>query len=691
MLLATLVAGRPEPLGATLDGGGTNFALFSAHAERVELCLFDASGRETARLPLPGRTGDVWHGHAAGVGAGQRYAFRVDGPYAPAAGHRFNPHKLLLDPYARAIDGPVLGRPAMVTGGGEPPALNPHDSAAVMPRGVVVDDTFDWQDDAAPGVPWASTVIYELHVKGMTARHPEVPAALRGTYEGLAAEPVLAHLKDLGVTAVELLPVHHSVTDARLLGLGLTNYWGYSTIGYFAPDARFAVATDGGQVAEFKRMVRAFHRVGIEVLLDVVFNHTGEGGAAGPALSFRGVDNATYFRLDPEAQHRDVDVTGCGNTLDLSQPPVLRLVLDSLRYWVREMHVDGFRFDLATALARGDAGFDPAAPLFASIAADPDLARVKMIAEPWDLGPEGYQLGSFPAPWAEWNGKYRDDVRRFWRGDPGTSAALASRLAGSSDVFGPERGPLASVNFVTCHDGFTLADLVSFRSKHNDANGEDGADGAADNFSRNWGVEGPTERSAVRRVRQRMRRNFATMLAVSQGVPMLLAGDELGRSQDGNNNAYCHDGELTWLDWRLDDDGRRFLEFVRAALALRREEPLLRRDTFFSGVVGADGAKDVTWLRPDGDEMRDEDWADRKLRAFGAWLRGGGRSLLLLLNARPRTTEFALPAQKSPAEAGPVQWAVRLDSAPGRRRDPRGAKLTSPIAVAPRALVVLTR
>ena len=675
--------GSPEPLGATWDGEGVNFALFSEHATGVELCLFDAEGtREVERVRFSERTNHVWHAYLPDVRPGQAYGYRVHGPYAPERGHRFNPAKLLLDPYAKTIAGRVQWSDAQFGYQiGDPRAdLAPSatDSAPEMPRCLVVDTAFTWAGDRPLRTPWSQTVVYECHVKGMTARHPGVPEALRGTYLGLASDPILDHLLALGVTAVELLPVQHFVVDRLLLEAGLTNYWGYNTVGFFAPDPRYATGCRGEQVAEFKSMVKAFHRVGIEVLIDVVYNHTGEGNHLGPTLCFRGVDNASYYRLAPQAPRHYDDVTGCGNSLNVSHSRVLQMVLDSLRYWVQEMHVDGFRFDLASTLGRDPDTFDRFGRFFATVQQDPVLSRVKLVAEPWDVGPGGYQLGNFPAGWAEWNGRYRDTVRRFWRGDEAQVPDLASRLSGSSDLFqASDRNPYASINFVTCHDGFTLQDLVSYERKHNEANREDGRDGADDNWSRNWGVEGNTDSSAVLRMRERMKRNLLASLAFSQGVPMLSHGDELSRTQQGNNNGYCQDNELTWLDWRLDGSQLRFLDFVREAFRMRRENPAFRRRRFFAGDPVADhGTKDVSWIRPDGREMTVAEWHDPKNRVLGMLVHGDasdevdergrpnrGDTLLLLVNGGNRGCPFTLPTLPEPG----VWHEVLSTTRPGGR------------------------
>ncbi|HYC32280.1 MAG TPA: glycogen debranching protein GlgX, partial [Gemmatimonadales bacterium] len=556
--LTRLWPGAPAPLGATWDGEGTNFALFSEHATAVELCLFAGpdDATETARVRLPERTDQIWHAYLPDVRPGQLYGYRVHGPFEPNQGHRFNPAKLLLDPYAKAISGTIRWSDALSGYPMDRPEAERDlyadgaNNAAGLPKCVVVESAFSWGDDRHPRTPWNRTVIYECHVKGMTMLHPDVPEPLRGTYLGLATDPIIDHLRSLGVTAVELLPVHHFVTDRRLHEQGLVNYWGYESIGFFAPDVRYATGGLGQQVAEFKSMVKRLHRAGIEVILDVVYNHTAEGNHLGPTLCFRGIDNEAYYRLDPERKRYYVDYTGCGNTVDLRHSRALQLVMDSLRYWVGEMHVDGFRFDLAPVLARESDAVSPFAEFFDVVRQDPVVSRVKLIAEPWDLGPGGYQAGGFPIGWGEWNGTYRDAVRQFWRGDGGQVGQLASRLAGSSDLYeAGGRSPLASVNFVTCHDGFTLHDLVSYEQKHNEANGEENRDGSDNNLSRNWGAEGPTEAVHVVRMRERIKRNFLATLAFSQGVPMLSHGDELGRTQRGNNNAYCQDNPVSWFDW----------------------------------------------------------------------------------------------------------------------------------------------
>jgi glycogen operon protein len=687
-----VLPGRAQPLGATWDGEGVNFALFSAHATGVELCLFDADDpRAERRVMLPERSGDVWHGRVPELRPGQLYGYRVHGPWAPREGHRFNPRKLLVDPYARALHGAVSWNDALLGHAPRHPEQpNPQDSAPFVPRGVVVDPDFAWDGDRPPRVPWSRTLIYECHVKGATRRHPELPETLRGRYLGLASPPFVAHLRSLGVTAIELLPVAQSSIDAHLAQIGLPNYWGYSTLGFCAPDARFASGSRGEQVTEFRHMVKALHAAGIEVILDVVFNHTPEGGPLGPTLSLRGIDNASYYRHQPHDRREYLDVTGCGNTLDTSQPRALQLVLDSLRWWATEMHVDGFRFDLATALARDPVEFDGAARLFQVLRQDPVLAPLKWIAEPWDLGTHGYRLGGFPWEFSEWNDRYRDAARRFWRGDGGQLPELARRLTGSSDAFAwNRRGCRASINYVCSHDGFTLRDLVSHAHKHNEANGEGGADGHSDE-SCNWGVEGESRDRRVVRLRERARRNLAAMLALSQGTPMWLGGDELSRSQRGNNNAYCQDNEISWFDWELDEPGQRFLEFVRRCLALRRDNAVFRRRRHLEGA--APGA--VTWLRPDGAAMRPQDWGDPALRSVALHLAASladpededgrpqaARGVILLLNGDTRTHAFHLP---EPADGA---WTLVLNTA----CDAHPARVRSPVRLAPHSLVVLER
>ena len=663
--------GEPYPLGATWDGEGVNFALFSENATGVDLCLFDGGDgtTETHRLALRERTDQVWHGYLPDVRPGQLYAYRVHGPYDPAAGHRFNPAKVLIDPYAKAISGTVAWNDTLFGYRiGDPDHdLTPdeRDSAPFVPKCVVVDPAFTWGDDRPPRIPWNRTVIYECHVKGMTIRHPEVPELRRGTYLGMASDAILDHFVKLGITAVELMPVHHFAVERHLAEKGLTNYWGYNSIGFLAPDVRYATGGRGQQVYEFKSMVKALHRAGIEVILDVVYNHTAEGNHLGPTLSLRGIDNAAYYRLVPDNPRYYMDFTGCGNSLNMLHPRTIQLIMDSLRYWVLEMHVDGFRFDLAPALARELFDVNRLGTFFDIIHQDPVLSQVKLIAEPWDVGPGGYQVGNFPIKWAEWNGKYRDTVRRFWKEDEGQVAELASRLSGSSDLYQPSgRNPYASVNFVTCHDGYTLHDLVSYEQKHNEANGEENRDGSDTNWSRNWGAEGPTDSVAILDLRERLKRNFLATLAFSQGVPMISHGDEIGRTQKGNNNAYCQDNELAWIDWNLTPTQRDLLDFTGRLFAIRAANPVLRRRQFFGGkTLGQSGAKDLAWLRPDGKEMTEADWRNAHCRVLGMWIQGEatddvddrgrpirGDTLVLLVNAGARPVSFALPAVERPGE-----------------------------------------
>src|SRR5262245_32686633 len=674
MAMMPIWPGRPFPLGAIWDGNGTNFSLFSENAERVELCLFDADDNET-RVPLPERTAYNWHGYLPGVGPGQRYGFRVYGPYAPEQGRRFNPSKLLLDPYAKAIEGPIRWERANVLPylpDGEDADLQPddEDDAAAIPKCIVVDPVFDWEGDTHLRTPWHETVIYETHVRGFTNRHPDVREDLRGTYAGLASEPALAYLRDLGITAVELLPVHHIADEGFLRDRGLTNYWGYSSIGFFAPHALYAATGSAGeQVREFKGMVKALHRAGIEVILDVVYNHTAEGNHLGPMLSFRGVDNGSYYRLVPDQPRYYMDFTGTGNSLNPVHPSVLRLIMDSLRYWVVDCHVDGFRFDLASALAREFYDVDRLSAFFDVVHQDPVLSQAKLIAEPWDVGPGGYQVGNFPVLWTEWNGIYRDTMRDFWR--VGSSvAAFASRFTGSSDLYQHDgRTPVASINFVTAHDGFTLSDLVSYNEKHNNANLEENRDGTDDNRSWNSGVEGPTDDREIVRLRRRRIRNFLTTLFLSQGVPMLLGGDELGRTQLGNNNAWCQDNEISWFDWEHTDQD--LLAFARRLIALRRRHPVFRRQSFLEGreVVGS-GLPDAARFRTDGRRMAQRDWQQADGHRLCVFMNGqeipsptehGERivddSFLLLFNAHHEPCEFVLP----PVRYG-RRWVLELST-----------------------------
>jgi isoamylase len=658
--------GAPFPLGATWDGEGTNFSLFSEHADQVEVCLFGEDGAEE-RVDMVERTAHNWHCYLPGVGPGQRYGYRVYGRYAPEEGHRFNPIKLLIDPYAKAIEGAVRWDAANVlpyTPDDTPDAdLEPddEDSAPAIPKSVVVDRSFDWEGDVPPRRPWNETVIYETHVKGYTKRHPAVREDLRGTYAGLASEEALGYLQALGVTAVELLPIHHIADESFLHDRGLSNYWGYSSIGYLAPHSEYAATgRRGDQVREFKGMVKALHRAGIEVILDVVYNHTAEGNHLGPMLSFKGVDNSSYYRLVPDDERHYMDYTGTGNTLDARHPSVLRLIMDSLRYWVSECHVDGFRFDLASALARELYDVDRLSAFFDTIHQDPILSQVKLIAEPWDVGPGGYQVGNFPVLWSEWNGIYRDVVRDFWRGQS-SIAEFASRFTGSSDLYESDgRQPFASINFVTAHDGFTLRDLVTYNEKHNEANGEDNRDGTDDNRSWNCGVEGETDDPAIVDLRWRQQRNFLATLFLSQGVPMLLGGDELGRTQHGNNNAWCQDNELSWYEWGLREGQGEHLDFTRRLIELRKAHTVFRRSKFLAGRESqGSGLPDVWWFRPDGRRMTQRDWQQPSVHVLGVFLNGQeiadrtprGEPIeddcfLLLFNAHHEDMTFTLPARR---------------------------------------------
>jgi glycogen operon protein len=674
-----LWSGHPYPLGATWDGAGVNFALFSEHATKVELCLFDSreAKKESHRIALREQDEFVWHGYLPGIQPGQLYGYRVHGPYEPDKGHRFNPNKILLDPYARAIgrdlqwDDSLFGYRL-----GDEQAdlsLDERDNVAFAPLGMVLDTAFTWGDDRPPRVPWNRTLIYEVHIKGFTMRHPGVPERLRGTYAGLATEAAINHLKSLNVTAVELLPVYHHMDDKFLLDKKLDNYWGYNTLAYFAPDTRYASnRSPRKSMQEFKFMVRTLHAAGIEVILDVVYNHTCEGNQNGPTLSLRGIDNAAYYKLAPDARYY-MDYTGCGNSMNMQHPRVLQFILDSLRYWVLEMHVDGFRFDLASTLARELFAVDKLSTFFDIIQQDPVLSHVKLIAEPWDVGEGGYQVGNFPVQWTEWNGKYRDCVRRFWKGDGGTVSEFSTRLSGSSDLFGDDgRKPCASINFITCHDGFNLHDLVSYNDKHNEANGEDNKDGANDNNSWNCGAEGSSDDPAINTLRDRQKRNLIATLLLSQGVPMLLAGDELSHTQKGNNNTYCQDNELTWLNWELNEEQQSFLDFVRRVTQIWKQHPAFQRRRFFRGRP-IRGVKDITWLEPSGKEMSDEAWNAGFVKCLGVHLSGEtgevdefGRpvrddTVVMLLNAHHEPLPFVLPTI-----AGFTDWERLFDTA-----DPR--------------------
>ncbi len=686
-----ITAGQHLPRGATCVDGGVNFALFSAHATKVEVCIYDDAGQhETARFALPEYTDEVWHGLVPGLGPGTRYGYRVHGPYEPLNGHRFNPNKLLLDPYAKAYVGTLTWAPEIfgytVGHADADLSFDERDSAPFVPKCVVVESTYEWSQPSGALVPWDRTVVYEAHVRGFTMRHPGVPDALRGTFAGMADDAVVDYIRSLGVTSVELLPVHTFLNQPFLTDKGLTNYWGYDSIGFFAADPRYFAKPE---IDEFKAMVDRYHRAGLEVILDVVYNHTPEGSELGPTLSFKGIDNASYYRLMPAEGDQIgpryyINDTGTGNTVNLSHPRVLQMVTDSLRYWATEMHVDGFRFDLATILARQPSGFDADSGFLHACRQDPALANVKLIAEPWDCGPGGYQVGRFPPGWAEWNDTFRDTVRAFWKGDAATAAAMAQCLAGSADTFNHRgRRPWASVNFITAHDGFTLADCVSYNDKHNDTNGEENRDGNSNNLSWNCGAEGPTDSTDVLALRARQQRNLLATLLLSQGTPMLLAGDEHGRSQHGNNNAYCQDNEISWLDWAgVPEPGQRQADFVRGLLAMRSELPLLRLNRYLCAPADAQaGDPAVTWLAPDGSEMGSEQWADPNTRCFGMLISapaggepttGAAAQMLLWVNAWIDGVAVTV-ADAGPAAGTP--WQCRLDTAAG---DPLATTGTQP-------------
>jgi isoamylase len=698
--------GNPFPLGATWTGAGTNFSLFSEHAERVELCFFDDEDRET-RVQLTERTAHHWHGYLPEIGPGQRYGYRVHGPYDAARGLRFNPAKLLIDPYAKAIEGPIRWDRAPTLpyepDGSDQADLHPDatDSAPAIPKSVVVDEGFDWQGDRSPRTPWNETIIYEVHVKGFTKIDRRVREDLRGTYAGLASERTIDYLTKLGVTAVEFLPVHHIADEQFLSDKGMTNYWGYSSIGYLAPHALYAATgTRGEQVREFKGMVKALHRAGIEVILDVVYNHTAEGNHLGPMLAFKGVDNRSYYRLVPDDLRFYMDYTGTGNTLNTVHPSVLRLIMDSLRYWVMDCHVDGFRFDLASALARQLHDVDRLHAFFDIIHQDPVLSQVKLIAEPWDVGPGGYQVGNFPVLWSEWNGIYRDTMRDYWRGEAGVGA-FASRFTGSSDLYESDgRRPFASINFITAHDGFTLADLVSYNEKHNEANLEDNRDGESHNRSWNHGVEGPTDDPAIVELRRRQQRNFLATLLLSQGVPMLLGGDELSRTQGGNNNAWCQDNEISWVDWELDERRMELLEWTKRLIVLRKAHPVFKRTRFLEGRGDGGGLPDVWWFRPDGRRMTIRDWESPESRALGVFLNGEGLqdltpwgeseeddSFLLMFNAHFEPVRFRVPARRFGA-----RWSLELSTdEPELEAGSRSFAAREEIPLVDRSIVVLRR
>jgi len=699
--------GDPYPLGATYDGMGTNFSLFTDVAERVELCLFDDDGTEE-RVDLPELTALCFHGYVPNVQPGQRYGFRVHGPYEPEHGLRCNPNKLLLDPYAKAIEGQVEADQAVFGYQfDDPDERNDQDSAPCVPRSVVTNPYFDWTNDRHPRTEWADTVLYEVHVKGFTKLHPDVPEEQRGTYAGLASPAAIDHYNKIGVTAVELMPVHQFIHDAVLQEKGLRNYWGYNSIGYLAPHNEYSASGQRGQqVQEFKQMVKLLHEAGIEVILDVVYNHTAEGNHLGPTLSFRGIDNAAYYRLMPDDPRHYMDYTGTGNSLNMRNPHVLQLILDSLRYWVTEMHVDGFRFDLAATLARELHDVDRLSAFFDIIQQDPVVSQVKLIAEPWDVGEGGYQVGNFPPLWSEWNGKYRDTVRDYWRGEDQTLAEFAYRLTGSSDLYQTSgRLPHASINFVTAHDGFTLTDLVSYNEKHNEANGEDNNDGESHNRSWNCGAEGPTDDLAIDALRERQKRNFLTTLFLSQGVPMVLAGDEMGRTQGGNNNGYAQDNEVSWVDWALAKENWPLCEFTAKVSKLRRDHPVFRRRRFFEGrPLHSDDVSDIGWFKPDGQLMSHDDWSEGFAKSIGVFLNGDAipspdrrgepvtdDSFLLLFNAFDEGLTFTLPGE----EWG-ERWTVEVDTGGlvvdgVDEEEERMAKAGDTIEVLPRSMVVLRR
>ena len=684
-----LAPGSPKPLGATYDGRGVNFALFSAHATRVELCLFEENGAQTARINLPEYTDEVWHGYVPGLAPGQLYGFRVHGPYSPRDGHRFNPNKLLLDPYARRYAGRLAWDDALFgyqIGAKRPDiAMSKTDSAPFMPKCVVTGE-FGPPPQAGPQRPWHETVIYEAHVKGMTARHPDVPEHLRGTFAGLAQPAVIEHLVRLGVTAIELLPIHAFIDDRHLVEHGLSNYWGYNSIGFLAPAERYV--SPGADVEEFRAMVNRLHEAGIEVILDVVYNHTAEGNGLGPTLSFRGIDNASYYKLAEDRRHY-FDTTGCGNTLNIGHPRVLQLVMDSLRYWVEQCGVDGFRFDLASALGRDTYEFDPMGSFLDAVGQDPVLNRVKLIAEPWDLGEGGYQVGAFPPGWAEWNDLWRDGLRSYWKGDMAMLPALGRRISGSAEIFDRRgRKPWASINFITAHDGFTLTDLVSYNTKHNEANQEDNNDGHSDNRSSNWGVEGPTDDPAILDLRDRLRRAFMASLLFSHGTPMLQMGDELGRTQQGNNNAFCQDNEISWVDWTsASDRDRAFHEFVRGVVSLRAQYPLLRSSRFLHGEPVAPRIKSVAWFKPDGEEKQAEHWADPVAKCVGASFAGGGQILLLLFNADAEPIDFIFPFFGKRH----LRWRLLCDSANSLIRPDPAPVATGKTTIPGRGLLLFER
>ena len=695
-----LAPGRPYPLGAYWDGLGVNFAVFSAHAEKIEVCVFNATGRkELARYPLPECTDEVWHGYLPGAQPGLVYGLRAHGPYEPRRGHRFNPHKLLLDPYARKLVGQVTWSDALfgyrVGNNREDLSFDRRDSAVAMPKALVVDESFTWGDDRPPATPWTDTVIYEAHLRGLTMRNTALHPRLRGTFAGLSDPRMIEHMLRLGITAVELLPVHAFLQDRFLVQKSLRNYWGYSTLNFFAPEAAYLST---GSLKEIKVAIRQLHAAGIEVILDVVYNHTAEGNEMGPTLSWRGLDNASYYRLMPGDERVHINDTGTGNTLNITHPRVLQMVTDSLRHWVQTYRVDGFRFDLGTILGREANGFDPGAGFFDVLRQDPVLSQVKLISEPWDIGPGGYQLGNHPPGFAEWNDRFRDDLRRFWRGDSGLRPGLASRLTGSSELFDRRRRqPWASVNFVAAHDGFTLRDVVSYNHKHNQANGEDNRDGHDDNRSWNHGIEGPTDDAGIRRLRVQQMKNLLATLLLSQGTPMLLGGDEFSRTQQGNNNVYCQDNELGWVDWNLDDEGRELLAFTHRLIRLRQAYPILRRGRFLVGEYNEElGVRDVTWLAPEGEEMTEDHWHDPQRRSLGMLMdgraqptgirrSGGDATLLLLVNAGHEGLDFILPKTAQGRD-----WQFLLDTAELPREHEHSWAFGAAYPLGARALALFT-
>ncbi|MBE9030111.1 glycogen debranching protein GlgX [filamentous cyanobacterium LEGE 11480] len=702
----SLWPGKPYPLGANWDGKGTNFALFSEHATGVELCLFDKKGRET-RVELKEVINFVWHGYIPAIGPGQRYGFRVHGPHAPEAGHRFNPNKLLIDPYAKALDSEIGFGPEIFGYTLEHEdadlSFSVTNDAHLVPKALVVDEAFDWEGDKLLDTPWHETLIYETHVKGFTKLHPDIPKKLRGTYAGLAHPAAISHLQSLGITAIELMPVHHFLSQpGHLADTGLKNYWGYDSIAYLAPHYGYVSSKPENQVQEFKSMVKALHKAGIEVILDVVYNHTGEGNHMGPTLSLKGIDNSTYYRVMEDDPSKYMDFTGCGNSLNVRSPQVLKLIMDSLRYWVLEMHVDGFRFDLATVLARELYSVDRLASFFDIVHQDPVLANVKLIAEPWDIGEGGYHVGNFPLLWSEWNGKYRDTVRDFWRGNDSLLAEFAYRLTGSSDLYKLNgRRPHASINFITAHDGFTLNDLVSYNHKHNEANSEGNRDGESHNRSWNCGVEGKTKDPKVLKLRERQRRNMLATLLLSQGVPMLLSGDEMGKTQNGNNNAYCQDTELSWVDWNLPEENEVLLDFTRQLIDFRRKHPIFRRRKWFQGrAIHGSEVHDIAWFNIDGTEMNEEQWQEGAIKSIAIFLNGeeiatpndrGERliddSFLMLFNAHAEPLEFSLPADMQTWE-----WRTIIDTTKPRFvRRGKHYMHDQVIAVEPRSFVMLKR